>query len=108
MKTKLTFCKLRRRLYKKYKRLCKLEFSKKIAIVSVVLMFFSISISFHLSNNEKDPVSDIATAVITTCGGYLCTYGIKSAFEKNSRNKYGIDKDGIPYRYYTDEEEEEK
>lgn len=104
----MAFYKLLRRLYRSYRKICRLEFSKKIAIFSVVLMFTTIIISSHLSADDKDPLSEISTAVITTCGGYLCTYGIKSAFEKNSRNKYRVDKDGVPFDYIVGEGDDEE
>ena len=75
----------------------KMEFSKKLAIFLGIVTVVVIAISAILSLLGKEPISDVAVAVISTCGGYLCTYGLKSAFEKNSRNKYGVDENGIPF-----------
>lgn len=92
---------IQHRLLMKEKRLSdpkyrKYEFSKKIAIFCCVLMCFSYLLSVILSALDKDPISDITVAVYTVCGGGILGYIIKSAFEKNSRNKYGLDADGNP------------
>lgn len=58
-----------------------------------VMMSFSYLLSVLLS--ILDP--DITAAVYTVCGGGILGYIIKSAFEKNSRNKYGLDADGNPF-----------
>lgn len=74
----------------------KFEFSKKIAIFCCVLMCVSYLLSVILSALDKDPISDITVAVYTVCGGSILGYIIKSAYEKNSRNKYGLDEFGNP------------
>lgn len=74
----------------------KFEFSKKIAIFCCIMMCFSYLLSVLLSILDKDPISDITVAVYTVCGGGILGYIIKSAFEKNSRNKYGLDEFGNP------------
>lgn len=87
--------------YRKY------EFSKKIAVFCCVLMCFSYLLSVTLSALDKDPISDITVAVYTVCGGGILGYIIKSAFEKNSRNKYGLDEFGNPlYGIESNESEE--
>lgn len=60
------------------------------------MMCFSYLLSVLLSILDKDPISDITVAVYTVCGGGILGYIIKSAFEKNSRNKYGLDEFGNP------------
>lgn len=74
----------------------KFEFSKKIAIFCCVMMCFSYILSVILSIVDKDPISDITVAVYSVCGGGILGYIVKSAFEKNSRNKYGLDEFGNP------------
>lgn len=61
------------------------------------MMSFSYLLSVLLSILDKDPIPDITVAVYTVCGGGILGYIIKSAFEKNSRNKYGLDADGNPF-----------
>lgn len=74
----------------------KFEFSKRIAVYCCVMMSFSYIVSVVLSYFDKDPVTDITVAVYTVCGGGVLGYIVKSAFEKNSRNKYGLDEFGNP------------
>lgn len=74
----------------------KFEFSKKIAVYCCAMMSFSYALSVVLSLFDKDPISDITVAVFTVCGGGILGYIIKSAFEKNSRNKHGLDEFGNP------------
>lgn len=76
----------------------KFEFSKKIAVYCCVMMSFSYALSVVLSLFDKDPISDITVAVFTVCGGGILGYIIKSAFEKNSRNKHGLDEFGNPIK----------
>ena len=85
----------------------KFEFSKKLAVFSCVIMVISILLSVILALLDKDTITEITATVVTVCGGYLCSYGIKSAFEKNSRNKYGLDEFGNPlYGIESNESEE--
>lgn len=74
----------------------KFEFSKKIAVYCCVMMSFSYLLSVLLSLFDKDPIIDITIAVFTVCGGGILGYIIKSAYEKNSRNKHGLDEFGNP------------
>ena len=41
--------------------------------------------------------SDLANTIFTACIGYLITYAAKSTTEKVSRNRHGLDQDGIPF-----------
>lgn len=91
--------------YRKY------EFSKKVAVFCCVLMIVAFITSVILSLLDKDPLSDITVAVYTVCGSGILGYVLKSAFEKNSRNKYGLDEFGNPFGNIglnTDYESEEK
>lgn len=92
----------------------KFEFSKKIAVFCCIMMSFSYLLSVILSVLDKDPITDITVAVFTVCGGGILGYIVKSAFEKNSRNKYGLDECGNPIsdislnaEFKTEEMEEE-
>ena len=77
----------------------KMEFSKKITIFAAVLMFIAFLLSVILAFFEKDPIETITGTIITVCGGEILSYYIKSAAEKNSRNKYRVAEDGTPYDY---------
>lgn len=44
----------------------------------------------------KQTVSDVTNTIFTACIGYLVTYAAKSATEKVSRNRHGLDADGNP------------
>ena len=76
--------------YRKY------EFSKKVAIFCCAMMIVAFFTSVKLSMLDKDTISDITVAVYTVCGSGILGYIVKSAFEKNSRNKYGLDEFGNP------------
>lgn len=81
-----------------------MEFKKKLLIAIVVGTFFCIAASYILSACGMDPVSDIAVQMIVTCLGAVVGYLIATVTEKNSRNKYGIDKNGNPINRAADEE----
>jgi len=83
----------------------KIEFSKILAIICTVLIILSCVISSVLSLLDKNANESVTTTLITVCGGYLVSYAFKSGWEKNSRNKYGIDENGIPYEIKGDTEE---
>ena len=85
-------------------RIRKSEFSKKLTIFAAILMVVAFSFSVILAFCEKDPIETITGTIVTVCGGEMISYYIKSAAEKNSRNKYGIDSDGIPFANKTQEQ----
>lgn len=72
------------------------EFSKKLAAWAVVVATASAAASFFLAAMDKQTVSDVSTTIFTACIGYLITYAAKSATEKVSRNRHGLDADGFP------------
>jgi L-asparagine transporter-like permease len=75
----------------------KREFSKILAAWATVIATVTIAASVVLAVFDKQPVTDLSIAVFTACIGYLITYAGKSAYEKNSRNKHGLDEFGNPY-----------
>lgn len=75
----------------------KIEFSKILAIWAAIMGTGMLIASVTLAAFDKQSLSDITIAVFTACIGYLITYAGKSAFEKSSRNKHGLDEDGIPF-----------
>lgn len=72
------------------------EFSKILAAWAVAAATASAAASFILAALDKQTVSDVSTTIFTACIGYLITYAAKSATEKVSRNRHGLDADGNP------------
>lgn len=72
------------------------EFSKKLAAWAVVVATAAAVASFVLAAKDKQTVSDVTNTIFTACIGYLVTYAAKSATEKVSRNRHGLDADGNP------------
>ena len=67
------------------------EFSKKLAAWAVAVATAAAGAAM-----DKQPVGDVTTAIFTACIGYLVTYAAKSTTEKISRNRHGLDADGVP------------
>jgi hypothetical protein len=74
----------------------RLDFSKALAIWAAAIATIAAIVSFALAAFDKQSVSDLAITIFTACIGYMVTYAGKSAYEKNSRNKHGLDTDGNP------------
>lgn len=72
------------------------EFSKKLAAWAVIIATAAAVASFTLAATGKETVSDVTNTVFTACIGYLVTYAAKSATEKVSRNRHGLDAEGNP------------
>ena len=73
-----------------------LEFSKMLAAWAVVVATAATTASFYLAAHDKSTASDWSTTICQACIGYLITYAAKSATEKSSRNRHGLDVDGNP------------
>lgn len=84
------------------------EFSKRLAVWAVVVSTLSAAVSYLLAALDKQAVSDVTTCVFTGCIGYLVSYAAKSAAEKMSRNRHGLDADGNPYEKVNYESEDIK
>lgn len=76
----------------------RVEFSKKLAAWAVVVATASAAASYVLAFVDKQTASDVTTTIFTACIGYLVTYAAKSATEKISRNRHGLDPDGNPIK----------
>lgn len=74
------------------------EFSKKLAVWAVAISTISSAVSYVLAFRDKQTASDVTTAIFTACIGYLVSYAAKSATEKISRNRHGLDADGVPFK----------
>ncbi len=72
------------------------EFSKKLAAWAVGIATATAAASYILALMDKQTTSDVTTTIFTACIGYLITYAAKSATEKVSRNRHGLDADGKP------------
>ena len=75
----------------------KLEFSKLLAAWAVIIATLTATASYILAACDKQTVGELTSAIFTACIGYLVTYAAKSATEKISRNRHGLDADGKPY-----------
>lgn len=73
------------------------EFSKKLAAWAVAVATLSSVVSYVLAFRDQQTASDVTTTIFTACIGYLVSYAAKSATEKISRNRHGLDADGVPY-----------
>ena len=72
------------------------EFKKKLAAWAVLAATLSAVASYVLAFLDKQTASDVSIAIFTACIGYLVSYAAKSATEKISRNRHGLDTDGNP------------
>lgn len=73
-----------------------MEFSKKLALWAILIATFSAGMSYYLALTNRQTASDVTTTIFSACIGYLVTYAAKSATEKISRNRHGLDADGLP------------
>ena len=74
-----------------------MEFAQRIVVISWIVTVIWISSSFILAWYNKDTNSAVTVSLITESFGVTVGYFIYQAVLKNSRNKYGVDNDGIPY-----------
>ena len=82
----------------------KMDFSKKVLVWVIILTSVGFTSSFILAFFDKNPVTEITTTLLASCVGSIVAYSVKSAFEKNSRNKYHLDADGLPFEINNNEE----
>lgn len=88
----------------------KFEFSKKLVVWAIVVATLCVASSYILAFLGRETAQDMTVAVVTACTGIIGGYLAKSYGEKASRNKYGLDEDGLPYQLAGDcpsSEEEE-
>ena len=74
----------------------KKEFSKRIVTAALVFAGVCTSGSYLLALLGREPVENLTIAVLTSVAAVPLGYFCKSAFEKNSRNKYGVNLDDAP------------
>ena len=69
-----------------------------MVIVSWTVTIVWITLSFILAFFDKDTNSEVTVSLITESFGLTVSYFIYQAVLKTSRNKYGIDSDGVPFK----------
>ena len=74
-----------------------LSYSQKLLLVLICVSTAWVTWSYVLASLGKDPVENLAIAIVSTLILGLLAYFIKSFGEKNSRNKYKVDENGMPY-----------
>lgn len=84
--------KRRRRRHKK------MEFSQKLVTVSWAVTVIWIFLSYVLAFIERNPNETVTVALITESLGVTIAYYGYQGLLKTSRNKNGVDKNGVPYR----------
>lgn len=78
------------------------EFSKRLAAWCVMIATAAAVASYVLAFRGLETAEGITTTIFTACVGYLVTYAAKSATEKISRNRHGLDADGNPIEQHND------
>lgn len=89
---------VRRILTNNNKKKKKSEFSQQLVIVSWAVTIIWISLSFVLAFLGRDTNSEVTVALVTESFGVTVAYYAYQAILKTSRNKYGIDHNGIPFK----------
>lgn len=82
----------------------RMEFSKILVAWALIVTTVCVGISFALAMFDHDPCTDITVSVSAACIAIAVAYEAKSAAEKHSRNKYGLDENGRPLNRSDDEE----
>lgn len=80
------------------KKTRKFEFSQCLVVVSWAVTIVWITLSFILAFFDKDTNSEVTVALITESFGVTLAYLMYQATLKISRNKHGINCNGIPYK----------
>ncbi len=75
----------------------KMEFSKKLVVWSLVITSVSLVAAFVLAAFGCDGFQEFTMTTVRACTAIAAGYLTKSYGEKASRNKYGLDEDGIPF-----------
>jgi flagellar motor component MotA len=74
-----------------------MEFSKKLIIWLILFCLLGIAASYTLAFFEKEINEAVTVALITTVMGSCVSYLIYQFKLKNSRNKYHVDNNGVPF-----------
>lgn len=84
----------------------KKEFSKKIVKTAVAVAVFNNVIYWIAVMLGFQPDSSVPVTALGTIFGSILSYCLYQLGLKNSRNKYGIDSDGEPFREVHNDESE--
>jgi len=85
----------------------KVEWSKIICGVIIVYGMVMGIIYYIAVFCDKTVDSGLAVQCVITIIGAFVSYILYNFGLKNSRNKYGVDSDGQPFRTYTEDQEEQ-
>lgn len=76
----------------------KKEFGQCIVIVSWAVTIVWITLSFILAFMDKSTNSEVTIELVRESFGVTLAYFLYQAALKMSRNKHGVDRDGIPFK----------
>lgn len=76
----------------------RMEFSQKLVVVSWVVTVIWIFLSYILAFFDKNTNEMVTVTLITESLGVTLAYFCYQAILKTSRNKNGVDENGIPYK----------
>lgn len=82
----------------KRRRRKKMEFSQKLVALSWAITVIWIFLSYALAFIERNPNETVTVALITESLGVTLAYYSYQAILKTSRNKSGVDRNGVPYK----------
>jgi len=86
----------------------RIEFSKIIVVFVLIWCMTLVTFSFILASMDKNVNEGVTIAIITSLITTLLGYFIYQAKLKISRDKYKVDKDGVPFELEEEEDEETK
>lgn len=72
-------------------------FTQRVISILMVVSVIWVTWSFVLATIGKEPVENLSIAIVSTLIIALLGYFVKNLGEKNSRNKYKVDENGIPW-----------
>lgn len=76
----------------------KKEFSKMIVVTAVLIAVFNIIVYWIAVFKDLNPDSTMPVSSMVQIFGAILSYCLYQLGLKNSRNKYGIDANGQPFR----------
>lgn len=76
----------------------KKEFSKMIVVVAILIAVFNIIVYWIAVFKGLEPDSAMPVSSMVQIFGAILSYCLYQLGLKNSRNKYGIDANGQPYK----------
>lgn len=76
----------------------KTEFSKFIVVTAVIIALANLGLYWHAIFMGYDPDSAVPITAMVQIFGSILSYCLYQLGLKNSRNKYGIDENGQPFK----------